>query len=302
TDLVYIIDEPSVGLHPEDIEKINEIMRSIRDKGNTVPIVEHDPDVIHIADHVIDIGPGAGQHGGEIIFNGTYEELMQTDTPTSLALNRTHRLKENPRQAESFIKLKNITKNNLKDVSVDIPADLLSVVTGVAGSGKSTLIKTGLGKSEDAIFIDQKAVQTTSRPNLLTYMDLFDEVRTFFSKQTGLRKSMFSYNSEGACPECNGKGVIKTELAFMADFSQICEVCNGTRYKKEVLEATVNGYSIADVLALTVEEAVSLFKNNEKVVSRLQNLEATGLQYMTLGQSLDTLSGGEIQRLKLSRY
>ena len=302
TDLVYIIDEPSVGLHPEDIEKINEIMLSIRDKGNTVLIVEHDPDVIHIADHVIDIGPGAGQHGGEIIFNGTYEELMQTDTPTSLALNRTHRLKENPRQAESFIKLKNITKNNLKDVSVDIPADLLSVVTGVAGSGKSTLIKTGLGKSEDAIFIDQKAVQATSRSNLLTYMDLFDEVRTFFSKQTGLRKSMFSYNSEGACPECNGKGVIKTELAFMADFSQICEVCNGTRYKKEVLEATVNGYSIADVLALTVEEAVSLFKNNEKVVSRLQNLEATGLQYMTLGQSLDTLSGGEIQRLKLSRY
>ena len=302
TDLVYIIDEPSVGLHPEDIEKINEIMRSIRDKGNTVLIVEHDPDVIHIADHIIDIGPGAGQHGGEIIFNGTYEELMQTDTPTSIALNRKHQLKGNPRQSESFISLKNITKNNLKDVSVDIPEGLISVITGVAGSGKSTLIKTGLGKSEAAIFIDQKAVQATNRSNLLTYMDLFDEVRTFFSKQTGLRKGMFSYNSEGACPECKGKGVIKTELAFMADFSQVCEVCNGTRYKKEVLEATVNGYSIADVLALTVEEGVSLFKNNEKVVSRLKNLEATGLHYMTLGQSLDTLSGGEIQRLKLSRY
>lgn len=302
TDLVYIIDEPSVGLHPEDIKKINEIMRSLRDKGNTVLIVEHDPDVIHIADHIIDIGPGAGQHGGEIIFNGTYEELRQTDTPTSIALNRKHQQKDCPRQPESFISLKNITKNNLKDVSVDIPKDLISVITGVAGSGKSTLIKTGLGKSEDAIFIDQKAVQATNRSNLLTYMDLFDEVRTFFSKQTGLKKGMFSYNSEGACPECNGKGVIKTELAFMADFSQVCEVCNGTRYKKEVLEATVNGYSIADVLALTVEEAVSLFKNNEKVVSRLKNLEATGLHYMTLGQSLDTLSGGEIQRLKLSRY
>ena len=302
TDLVYIIDEPSVGLHPEDIEKINEIMRSIRDKGNTVLIVEHDPDVIHIADHIIDIGPGAGQHGGEIIFNGTYEELMQTDTPTSIALNRKHQLKENPRQSESFISLKNITKNNLKDISVDIPEGLISVITGVAGSGKSTLIKTGLGKSEDAIFIDQKAVQATNRSNLLTYMDLFDEVRTFFSKQTGLRKGMFSYNSEGACPECNGKGVIKTELAFMSDFSQVCEVCNGTRYKQEVLEATVNDYSIADVLALTVEEGVALFKNNEKVVSRLRNLEATGLHYMTLGQSLDTLSGGEIQRLKLSRY
>lgn len=302
TDLVYIIDEPSVGLHPEDIEKINEIMRSIRDKGNTVLIVEHDPDVIHIVDHVIDIGPGAGQHGGEIIFNGTYEELMQTDTPTSTALNRQHKLKQSPRKPKAFIGLNNITRNNLKDVSVDIPKGVLSVVTGVAGSGKSTLIKTGFSKSEEAVFIDQKSVQATNRSNLLTYMDLFDEVRTFFSKQTGLKKSMFSYNSEGACPECKGKGVIKTELAFMADFSQICEVCNGTRYKKEVLDATVNGYSIANVLALTVEEGAELFKNNGIVASRLKNLEATGLHYMTLGQSLDTLSGGEIQRLKLSRY
>src|SRR5699024_1894892 len=204
TDLVYIIDEPSVGLHPEDIQKINEIMRSIRDKGNTVLIVEHDPDVIHTADHIVDIGPGAGQHGGEIIFTGTYEELMQTNTPTSLALNRKHQLKNAPRQPESFIHLKNISRNNLKNVSADIPEGLLSVITGVAGSGKSTLIKTGLEKSDCSIFIDQKGVQATNRSNLLTYMDLFDEVRSFFSKETGLKKGMFSYNSDGACPECHG--------------------------------------------------------------------------------------------------
>ncbi|WP_411843130.1 ATP-binding cassette domain-containing protein [Salinicoccus sp. HZC-1] len=302
SDLVYIIDEPSVGLHPEDIEKINDIMRSIRDKGNTVLVVEHDPDVIRIADHIIDIGPGAGQHGGEIIFTGTYEKLMQSDTPTSIALNRKHTLKNNPRRPGDFIHLEDITQNNLKDVSVDIPKNALSVITGVAGSGKSTLLRAGLANSPDMIFIDQKPVHASNRSNLLTYMDIFDEIRAFFSQQTGLKKGMFSYNSEGACPECNGKGIIKTELAFMPDFSQVCEVCRGTRYKPEVLEATVDGYSIADVLALTVEEAISIFSRNTKVITRLKHLQATGLHYMTLGQSLDTLSGGEIQRVKLSRY
>lgn len=302
SDLVYIIDEPSVGLHPEDIQKINEIMRSIRDKGNTVLVVEHDPDVIQIADHIIDIGPGAGQHGGEIIFTGTYESLIQSETPTSNALNRKHRLKADPRKPEYFIHLENITQNNLKDVSVDIPKKSLSVITGVAGSGKSTLLTAGLEHSEDIIFIDQKPVHASNRSNLLTYMDLFDDIRAFFSQQTGLKKGMFSYNSKGACPECGGKGVIKTELAFMPDFSQICEVCQGTRYKPEVLEFKVEGYSIADVLALTVEEALSIFKKNTRVITHLKHLEATGLHYMTLGQSLDTLSGGEIQRVKLSRH
>lgn len=302
TDLMYIIDEPSVGLHPEDIKKINEIMRSIRDKGNTVLIVEHDPDVIRTADHIIDLGPSAGRHGGEITFTGNYEALIQSATSTSTALNRSHSLKREPARSEQFISLKNITKNNLKDVSVDIPENVMTVVTGVAGSGKSTLIKTGLDKSDRTIFIDQKSVQATNRSNLLTYLDLFDDVRTFFSKETGMKKGMFSYNSDGACPECNGKGVIKTELAFMADFSEVCEVCNGTRYKQEVLEAKVNGYSIADVLAMTVEEGVELFKNHGNIKDRLKNTADTGLQYMTLGQSLDTLSGGEIQRLKLSRY
>ncbi len=302
TDLVYIIDEPSVGLHPEDIEKINDIMKSIRDKGNTVLVVEHDPDVIRIADHVIDIGPEAGKHGGEITFTGTYQELLDTHTATGKALNRSHHIKKNIRQPENFLHLKNINNNNLKNVSIDIPKNILSVLTGVAGSGKSSLLKAGLYNRNDTTFIDQKPVHASNRSNLLTYMDLFDEVREFYSNETGLKKSMFSYNSEGACPECNGKGVIKTELAFMPDFSQICEVCKGTRYRPEVLAAKVNGYSIADVLALTVEEGIDMFSHNHKIYSRLNHLQATGLHYMTLGQSLDTLSGGEIQRVKLSRY
>ncbi|MGV3274013.1 ATP-binding cassette domain-containing protein [Staphylococcus sp. 11261D007BR] len=303
TDLVYIIDEPSVGLHPEDIEKINDIMLNIRDKGNSVIIVEHDPDVIKIADHIIDIGPQAGKNGGEVIFEGDYNALLQSNTDTSRALKRTHQLKNDvDRERYDWMTLKDLTRNNLHNVSVSLPQNAISVITGVAGSGKSSLIRAGFENKEDAIFIDQKPIHASNRSNLLTYMDIFDDVRAFFSQKTGLKKSLFSYNSEGACPNCNGKGVLKTELAFMPDFSQTCEVCQGTRYKPEVLEATVDGYSIADVLSLTVEEAIALFEDKDKIVSHLKALQSTGLYYMTLGQSLDTLSGGEIQRVKLSRY
>ena len=303
TDLVYIIDEPSVGLHPEDIEKINQIMLNIRDKGNSVIIVEHDPDVIKIADHIIDIGPGAGKNGGNVTFEGTYHNLLKSDTDTGRALTRQHQLKaQTTSQFDAWFELNHISRNNLHDVSVHIPKQAFTVLTGVAGSGKSSLIKAGFEGESDAIFIDQKPVHASNRSNLLTYMDIFDDVRTFFSKATGLKKGMFSYNSEGACPNCNGKGILKTELAFMPDFSQMCEVCGGTRYKKDVLEAKVDGYSIADVLALTVEEAITFFDAEATIASRLKALQSTGLYYMTLGQSLDTLSGGEIQRVKLSRY
>ncbi|UXU64104.1 excinuclease ABC subunit UvrA [Staphylococcus agnetis] len=303
TDLVYIIDEPSVGLHPEDIEKINQIMLNIRNKGNSVIIVEHDPDVIKIADHVIDIGPGAGKNGGNVTFEGTYRDLLKSDTDTGRALTRHHQLKTHaPTHYKNWYTLNHISRNNLNDVSVKIPKQALTVLTGVAGSGKSSLIKAGFEREPNAIFIDQKPVHASNRSNLLTYMDVFDEVRDFFSKATGLKKGMFSYNSEGACPNCNGKGVLKTELAFMPDFSQVCEVCGGTRYKQEVLDAKVEGKSIADVLALTVEEAITLFEKEPTIASRLKALQSTGLYYMTLGQSLDTLSGGEMQRVKLSRY
>lgn len=301
TDLVYIIDEPSIGLHPEDIENINQIMLSIRDKGNTVLVVEHDPDVIKIADYCVDIGPGSGKRGGEIIFTGKYNELLKSNSPTGKALSQPHAFKEEVRVSNDYIALKNITKNNLKDVSVNIPEHVLTAVTGVAGSGKSTLIQTGLREREDVVYIDQKPVHATNRSNLLTYLDIFDDIRAYYSKETGLKKGMFSYNSEGACPNCNGKGVIKTELAFMSDFVQQCEVCHGKRYRPEVLEAKVKEYSIADMLELSVEEAIDFFQI-DNVNQVLKSVKRTGLDYMTLGQSLDTLSGGESQRVKLSRY
>lgn len=302
TDLIYIIDEPSVGLHPEDIQRINDIIVSLRDKGNTVLVVEHDPDVIKIADHIIDIGPLAGKHGGEITFEGTYQELLQSQTSTGRALNKHHRLKVHPRHPNNMISIENINRNNLKNISTELPKHAMTVVTGVAGSGKSSLITTAFEHNEDAIFIDQKPVHASNRSNLLTYLDIFDEVRSFFSKHTGLKKSMFSYNSEGACPECHGKGVLKTELAFMPDFSQVCDMCGGTRYRPEVLDAKVDGYSIADILNLTVDEAIEKFEGYINITRPLQALSNTGLNYMTLGQSLDTLSGGETQRVKLSRY
>ncbi|QIH74791.1 ATP-binding cassette domain-containing protein [Macrococcoides canis] len=301
TDLVYIIDEPSVGLHPEDIENINQIMLSIRDKGNTVLIVEHDPDIIKIADYCVDIGPGSGKHGGNVTFTGSYNDLLTSNTSTGKVLSQSHKFKSDIRKSKSFIQLKNITKNNLNNVSVDIPENVMTVITGVAGSGKSTLVHTGFKDSEDVIYINQKPIHATNRSNLLTYLDVFDDIRTYYSKETGLPKGMFSYNSDGACPNCHGKGVIKTELAFMSDFVQTCEVCNGKRYRKEVLDATVNGYSIADILNLSVEEALDFFPI-KRVNNVLTSVKHTGLNYMTLGQSLDTLSGGESQRVKLSQY
>ncbi|MEB6277248.1 excinuclease ABC subunit UvrA [Staphylococcus gallinarum] len=302
TDLVYIIDEPSIGLHPEDIRRINEIIISLKDKGNTVLVVEHDPDVICIADHIIDLGPLAGKNGGTITFEGPYQQLLNTTSSSGIALRKNHKLKPHPRESQDFINLNHITKNNLIDVSVQIPKNVMTVVTGVAGSGKSTLISTGLKYFDNSIFIDQKPIHASSRSNLLTYLNIFDAVREYFSDQTGLKKSLFSYNSEGACPECHGKGIIKTELAFMPDFTQVCDVCNGQRYKPEVLEAKVNNHSIADILNLTIDEALAFFAENIEIEQPLHALKSTGLNYLTLGQTLDTLSGGEIQRVKLSKY
>lgn len=302
SDLVYIIDEPSVGLHPEDIAKINEILKSLKDKGNTVIIVEHDPDVIKEADYIIDMGPSSGAQGGEITFEGTYKELLSSDTSTGEALRIKHHLKKEVREAKSFYHLGPVIQNNLNNVTVDIPKHVLTVLTGVAGSGKSSLVKAGFTNNDNTIFMDQKAVQGSNRSNLLTYLGVFDRVRNFFSKATGLNKSMFSYNSKGACPNCGGKGYIETELAFMGEFSQTCEVCHGKRYKSEVLNATIDGYSIADLLELTVDEGIRFFDKEMEIQSKLQAISKTGLNYITLGQPLSTLSGGEIQRVKLGQY
>ncbi|WP_391200350.1 ATP-binding cassette domain-containing protein [Staphylococcus epidermidis] len=302
SDLVYIIDEPSVGLHPEDIAKINEILKSLKEKGNTVLIVEHDPDVIKEGDYIIDIGPGSGKNGGEITFEGTYNELLSSNTSTGNALRNKHNLKENIREANHFYNIGPVTQNNLNNVKTSIPKHVLTVLTGVAGSGKSTLVKAGFENNDHTIFIDQKAVQGSNRSNLLTYLGVFDSVRSYFSKETGLNKAMFSYNSKGACPNCGGKGYIKTELAFMGDFSQTCEVCHGKRYKQEVLDATIDGYSIADVLNLTVDEGIIFFDKKNDIKSKLQSVSKTGLNYMSLGQPLSTLSGGEIQRVKLGQH
>lgn len=302
SDLVYIIDEPSIGLHPEDIQRINEIILSLKNKGNTVLVVEHDPDVIKIADHIIDLGPLVGKYGGDITFTGSYHELLNSTTHTGDALRRTHQLKSPNLSASNFINLKNVSRNNIKNMTVTLPEQAMTVVTGVAGSGKSSLIHAGLEALADTIFIDQKPAHASSRSNLLTYLNIFDDVRSYFCEATGLKKSLFSYNSAGACPECHGRGIIKTELAFMPDFTQTCDVCHGKRYKPEVLDAKVEGYNIADILALTVDEAITFFNKNKDIAQPLQALKSTGLNYMTLGQTLDTLSGGEVQRVKLSKY
>lgn len=302
SDLIYIIDEPSVGLHPEDISKINEILKSLKEKGNTILIVEHDPDVIKESDYIIDMGPGSGKEGGVVTFEGTYKELLSSDTATGQALRVNHHLKKEIRKPKDFYQIGPINKNNLFNVKVDIPKQVLTVLTGVAGSGKSSLVKAGFIDYNNAIFIDQKSVQGLNRSNLLTYLGVFDRIRTFFSKETGLSKSMFSYNSKGACPNCGGKGYIETELAFMGEFSQPCEVCHGKRYRPEVLNATVNGYSIADFLELTVDDGIRFFDKESDVKAKLQAISKTGLNYITLGQPLSTLSGGEIQRVKLGQY
>mgnify|MGYP002715521190 CR=1 FL=1 len=302
SDLIYIIDEPSVGLHPEDISKINEILKSLKEKGNTILIVEHDPDVIKESDYIIDMGPGSGKEGGVVTFEGTYKELLSSDTATGQTLRVNHHLKKEIRKPKDFYQIGPINKNNLFNVKVDIPKQVLTVLTGVAGSGKSSLVKAGFINYNNAIFIDQKSVQGSNRSNLLTYLGVFDRIRTFFSKETGLSKSMFSYNSKGACPNCGGKGYIETELAFMGEFSQPCEVCHGKRYRPEVLNATVNGYSIADFLELTVDDGIRFFDKESDIKAKLQAISKTGLNYITLGQPLSTLSGGEIQRVKLGQY
>ncbi|GHO87037.1 ATP-binding cassette domain-containing protein [Dictyobacter formicarum] len=299
-DVMYIFDEPSVGLHSRDVHRLNELLVKLRDKGNTVIVVEHDPDVIKVADYVVDMGPYAGSEGGQVVYQGSYAGLLQADTLTGNHLLRTRPLKESFRQASGSLPIVRATVNNLKNVSVNIPTGILTVVTGVAGSGKSSLINEAfLSQHREAVVIDQGSLSTSSRSNPATYTGIMDDVRKAFAAANNADAGLFSFNSKGACPNCQGLGVTYTDLGFLEGVKLPCEVCGGKRFKDEVLAYTLNGKSIADVLGMTVRQALEFFTIKE-VRPKLQALSDVGLDYLTLGQPLSTLSGGECQRIKLA--
>ncbi|MBK9602645.1 MAG: excinuclease ABC subunit UvrA [Anaerolineales bacterium] len=300
TDVTYIFDEPSIGLHPRDVHRMNELLQKLRDKGNTVIVVEHDPDVIKVADHVVDVGPLAGPHGGEIVYEGSYANLLKADTITGRHMKQSIPLKESFRTPTGKLPIKNAKVNNLQNVSVNIPTGVLTVITGVAGSGKSSLINEVFQlQHPDAIVIDQSAVGVNSRSNPATYTGILDDVRKAFASANKVQASLFSFNSKGACENCQGLGVVFTELSFFDSVKSPCEVCGGKRFKDEVLAYKLNGKSISDVLAMNVEQALEYFELKE-VVKKLQAMSDVGLDYLSLGQPLSTLSGGECQRIKLA--
>ena len=299
-DVMYIFDEPSVGLHPRDVHRLNELLRKLRDKGNTVIVVEHDPDVIKVADHIVDVGPHAGSNGGQIVFEGSFAELVKADTLTGRHIKQSLPLKENTRKPSGKLSVVKANVNNLHSVNVDIPVGVLTVVTGVAGSGKSSLInQVFLKQHPKAIVIDQSAVGTSTRSNPATYTGVMDDLRKAFAKENGVSASLFSFNSTGACENCQGLGVIYTDLAFLDGIKTPCEICEGKRFKEEVLAYKLDGKSISDVLELTVQQSLKHF-NQKEIRHKLQAMSDVGLDYLTLGQPLSTLSGGECQRIKLA--
>ena len=299
-DVMYIFDEPSVGLHPRDVHRLNEMLLKLRDKGNTVLVVEHDPDVIRMADHIVDIGPRAGNQGGEIVYEGSYAGLLKADTLTGKFMKEAMPIKKEFRQARNYLKLSKVNVNNLKNVSVNIPTGVLTVVTGVAGSGKSSLIDEAfVAEFPEAIVIDQSAVGVSSRSNPATYTGMMDDVRKAFAQANQVDAGLFSFNSKGACENCGGLGVVYTDLSFFESVKSPCEVCGGRRFKDEVLAYKLNGKSIVDVLAMTVRQALEYFEQPD-IQHKLQALSDVGLNYLTLGQPLNTLSGGECQRIKLA--
>lgn len=300
-DLLYIIDEPSIGLHPKDIENIARIIIQIRDKGNTVLLVEHDPDLIKLADQVVDLGPGAGKDGGEIVFQGKFEELKYSKGPTGAYFSTKRQLKDQHRKFSENLYIKKAAIHNLKGFSIEIPKEVFTVVTGVAGSGKSTLVTQVLPAFYPGTkIIDQSLPAACFRSNLLTYLSLSDEVRKLFAKANKVSDKLFSRNSEGKCANCGGLGMEKIEMAFMDDIEQVCEVCNGSGYDPAVLKYRYNEKNIAEIMNMSVGEAQYFFEG-EHFQESFSILENLGLQYLSLGQRLDTFSGGERQRLKLTR-
>ncbi|OGL22632.1 thiamine ABC transporter permease [Candidatus Saccharibacteria bacterium RIFCSPHIGHO2_01_FULL_45_15] len=299
-DVMYIFDEPSVGLHPRDVHRLNDLLKQLRDNGNTVIVVEHDPDVIKVADYIVDVGPHAGSKGGNIVFEGSYKDLLKADTLTGRFLSQTLPIKAEPRKATGLLAIEHATVNNLQDVSVAIQKGILNVVTGVAGSGKSSLInQTFVRQYPDSIVIDQSAIGVNSRSNPATYTGIMDVVRKNFAAANKVEASLFSFNSKGGCENCQGTGYVTTDLAFLDEQKQMCEICEGKRFKEEVLAYTLNGKSITDVLAMTIAESLEFFEDKE-ISKKLQAMNDVGLSYLTLGQPLSTLSGGECQRIKLA--
>ncbi|MFF7449011.1 MULTISPECIES: ATP-binding cassette domain-containing protein [unclassified Streptomyces] len=306
TDVTYVFDEPTIGLHPHDIRRMNELLLQLRDKGNTVLVVEHKPEAIEIADHVVDLGPRAGSAGGEVVFEGTVEGLRAADTLTGRHLDDRAALKKSVREPSGVLSVRGAGTNNLQDVDVDIPLGALVVVTGVAGSGKSSLIHGSVSGRDGVITVDQTGIRGSRRSNPATYTGLLEPIRKAFAKANGVKPALFSANSEGACPTCNGAGVVYTDLAMMAGVASTCEECEGKRFQAAVLEYRLGGRDISEVLAMPVSEAVEFFGAGEartpaahKILERLADV---GLGYLTLGQPLTTLSGGERQRLKLATH
>lgn len=304
TDVTYVFDEPTIGLHPHDIQRMNNLLLQLRDKGNTVLVVEHKPETIAIADHVVDLGPGAGTEGGTVCFEGTVDGLRTSDTTTGRHFDDRAALKDAVRSSSATLEVRGASTNNLQHVDVDIPLGVLCVVTGVAGSGKSSLVNGSVAGRDGVVVVDQGAIRGSRRSNPATYTGLLDAIRKAFGKANGVKPALFSSNSEGACPTCNGAGVIYTDLGIMATVESTCEECEGKRFQAAVLEYTLGGRNIAEVLAMSVTEAEAFFGDGEartpaahKVLDRLADV---GLGYLSLGQPLTTLSGGERQRLKLA--
>jgi excinuclease UvrABC ATPase subunit len=306
TDVTYVFDEPTIGLHPHDVQRMNDLLLRLRDKGNTVLVVEHEPETIAIADHVVDLGPGAGTAGGTVCFEGTVAGLRASGTITGRHLGDRAAVKETVRKPSGALKIRGASAHNLQDVDVDIPLGVLVVVTGVAGSGKSSLVHGSIPAGAGVVSIDQAGIRGSRRSNPATYTGLLDPIRTAFAKANGVKPALFSANSEGACPSCNGAGVVYTDLAMMHGVATTCEECEGKRFDASVLEYHFGGRDISEVLAMPVTEAVEFFGSGEARTPAAQvilgRLADVGLGYLSLGQPLTTLSGGERQRLKLATH
>src|SRR5215207_7819492 len=306
TDVTYVFDEPTTGLHPHDVQRMNELLVRLRDKGNTVLVVEHEPEAIDIADHVVDLGPGAGAGGGEVVFEGTVEGLRASGTVTGRHLDDRASLKPSVRTPSGVLEVRGAGTHNLQDVDVDVPLGVLVVVTGVAGSGKSSLIQGSVSGRDGVVSVDQSPIRGSRRSNPATYTGLLDPIRKAFAKANGVKPALFSANSEGACPNCNGAGVLYTDLAMMAGVATTCEECEGKRFEASVLEYHLGGRDISEVLAMSVTEAEEFFGAGEARTPAahaiLDRLAEVGLGYLSLGQPLTTLSGGERQRLKLATH